>query len=59
MEEGTYYAYGSLPPSRGPPVLDDEQTGSLLSDILPYLYYPQVDAEARNYILCGALLFVN
>jgi hypothetical protein len=61
MEEGTgtYHAYAGLSPSQGPPLLDDGQTGSLLSDIFPYTYYPQVHAEARNHILCDALPIVN
>jgi len=53
------YAYAGLPPSHGPPVLDDRRMDSLLSDILRYPYYPQVNAEARNHIFCDALLIVN
>lgn len=56
--EGTYYAYAGLPPSQGSLVLDDGRTGPLLSNILSYPYYPQVNAEARNHILCDALLNV-
>ena len=37
MEEETYYAYASTPPSQG----------------------PLLNAEARNLILCYALLTVN
>lgn len=55
MEEGAYYDNAGLPPSQGPPVLDDGRTGSLLSDILSYSYYSQVLSEARNYIPCHAL----
>jgi hypothetical protein len=54
MEEGTYYAYAGLPPSQLAPVLDGRRTGPLLSDILPYPYYPQVNAEARKHILESA-----
>ena len=56
MEEGTYYTYAGLPPSQD---LDDGRTGSLLSDILSYPYYPQVDAEARSHILCDTLPIVD
>ncbi len=59
MEEGTYYAHAGLPPCQGPPVLNGRRTGSFLSDILPYPYHPQVNAEAREHILCDALLIVN
>ena len=59
MEEGTYSPYAGLPPSQGPPVSDDRRTGSLLPDILPYSYYPQVNAEARNHSLYDAPLIVN
>jgi hypothetical protein len=44
---------------QGPPVLGDGRTSSLLSYIFLYPYYPQVNAEARNHILCDALLIVN
>jgi hypothetical protein len=59
MDEGTYYAYAGLPPSQGPPILDDGQTGSLSSDSPLYPYYPQVNVEARNHIHCDPLLIVN
>jgi hypothetical protein len=56
MEEGTYSAYAGLPPSHDPPVSDDGWTGSLLPNILPYSYYPPVNAQARNHFLCNAAL---
>jgi hypothetical protein len=59
MEEGTYYTYAGLPPSQGPPVLDEGWTRSLLSDSFLYPYYALVNAEARNHILCDALFIVN
>ena len=62
MKEGTYnYAFPGFPSSHGPlaPVLGDGQTSSLLSDIHPYSYYPQINAEARNHILYDALPIVN
>ena len=59
MEVGANYAYAGLPPSQGPPVLDDGRMGFLLSDVLLHTYYPQVNAEARNHILCDSLLIVK
>jgi hypothetical protein len=53
MEEGTHCAYPVIPPSQRPLVLNDERTGSLLLDTFLYPYYPPVNAEARNHILCG------
>lgn len=57
MEEGTYNAYAGLPPSQSPPFSDDGQMGSLLSDILPHLYYPQVNAEAYTTGLSSSSQF--
>jgi hypothetical protein len=59
MEEAYYYAFAGLPPSQGPPVLDDGRPGSSLSDTFLYPYYPLVNAEARSHILYDALLIVN
>jgi hypothetical protein len=59
MDEGTYFAYASLPPSQGQPVLDDGQTGSLSPDGPLYPFHPQVNVEARSHILCDAVLMVN
>lgn len=59
MEVGANYAYAGLPPSQGPPVLDDGQMGFLLSDVHLHTYCPPVNAEARNHILCDSLLIVN
>ena len=52
MDGGTFSVYAGLPPGQGPQVSDDGAMGSLLSDILLYSYYAQVNAEVRNRILC-------
>ena len=53
--DGTYYDHTGLPPSQNSSVINDGRKGSLYL----YPYYPQINTEARNHILCDVLLIVN